>query len=259
MVVNDLLPQAAEPLFLLDYFATGRLEPGVPEAVVKGVAEGCRLAGCALLGGETAEMPDSYPAGEYDLAGFAVGLVDRPRLPDPQRVEAGQVLLGLASSGLHSNGYSLVRRVLLDRMGLDLREPVEALGARSLGEVLLEPTRIYVRSVLRSFREHDVRGAAHITGGGIPGNLPRTLPEGVAGRIDPSTWTLPGLFALMQRDGGIEDAEMYRTFNMGVGMIAAVAPGDVDAALAAMPGSWRIGDVVAREDGPPVRGIPLAD
>ncbi|MCB9483140.1 MAG: phosphoribosylformylglycinamidine cyclo-ligase [Dehalococcoidia bacterium] len=262
--VGDLATTGATPLFFLDYIATNGLPHEQRLELVAGIAEACAEQGVALIGGETADMPDIYREGDFDIAGFVVGVVERDAMIDGSTIVPGDILVALPSNGLMTNGYSLAREVWAlgkglgeehDREVLDRRP--EELGGQSLGEALTAPHPAFA-PVLKPALPF-LKGVAHITGGGIPGNLPRTLPEGVAGRIDPSTWTLPGLFALMQRDGGIEDAEMYRTFNMGVGMIAAVAPGDVDAALAAMPGSWRIGDVVAREDGPSVRGIPLAD
>ena len=257
MVVNDLLPQAAEPLFLLDYFATGRLEPGVPETVVKGIAEGCRQAGCALLGGETAEMPDSYPAGEYDLAGFAVGIVDRPRIPLPESVRPGDVLLGLGSSGLHSNGYSLVRRTLLDHRGLDPHLPVPALGDQPLGKVLLEPTRIYVRPVLEATRQLEVHGMAHVTGGGLEGKLPRSLPPGVVARIDRDSWAIPPVFGFLIEEGGVDAEDAWRTFNMGIGyvfVLPAASAGEAERVLGdAGESVYRIGEIdEAGPEEPPI-------
>ncbi|MFN7954583.1 MAG: phosphoribosylformylglycinamidine cyclo-ligase [bacterium] len=249
MVVNDLLPQAAEPLFFLDYFATGLLEAGVAERVVAGIRDGCAQARCSLIGGETAEMPDSYPAGEYDLAGFAVGVVERERIPSANDVAAGDVLIGLPSSGLHSNGYSLVRRVLFEHHGLDPHLVVPDLGSRSLGEVLLTPTRIYCRSVLAAFGLGVVRGAAHITGGSFEKKLPRCLPVQLAARIDRSAWTVPAIFRFLVAKGvGAEEA--WRTFNMGVGMVLIVPPAHVDDVCAVLRAEGEapvtIGEVVPR-------------
>ncbi len=230
MCVNDIVVAGAEPLYFLDYFATGHLDVDQAATVIEGIAEGCRQAGCALAGGETAEMPGMYSEGDYDLAGFAVGIVERDRLPDPARVRPGQVLIGIASSGPHSNGYSLVRRVL-ERSGED---PATSLGDSTLGEALLSPTRIYVGAMLKLMQVVRVSGAAHITGGGITENLPRVLPDGVVAEIDLAAWTLPPVFQWLQDRGGIEATEMLRTFNCGVGMLVAVDADDSDAALACL-------------------------
>ncbi|MBI4526455.1 MAG: phosphoribosylformylglycinamidine cyclo-ligase [Deltaproteobacteria bacterium] len=228
MGVNDILTQAAEPLFFLDYFATGKLEPKTALKVISGIAEGCRLAACALIGGETAEMPAFYGDGEYDLAGFAVGVVERKRIPRPQLIAAGDVLIGLPSSGLHSNGYSLARKVLLEVKGFKLGRRIPDLG-RTLGEELLEPTRIYTRVMQPLLRRCFVKGIAHITGGGVPGNLPRILPEGRRAWIDRTRWPVPPIFDLIQKSGKISRAEMDRTFNNGLGMILVVGQRDADA------------------------------
>lgn len=225
MCVNDILSQAAEPLFFLDYFATGKLRPASFRAVVDGVAEGCRQAGCALLGGETAEMPSFYADGEYDLAGFSVGVVEKDRIPDPRAVRAGDAVIGLFSSGLHSNGYSLARQVLLDTAGLKLRSRVADLG-RSLADELLTPTRIYA-SLLRSLgARHRIKGIAHITGGGLVENLPRVLPAGLRAWIRRGSWPVPPVFDLIARLGGVEQPEMDRTFNNGIGMALVVGAED---------------------------------
>lgn len=249
MVVNDLIPQGAEPLFFLDYFATGLLEAGVAEAVVAGINAGCREAGCALIGGETAEMPDSYPAGEYDLAGFAVGAVERDRIPSPANVAVGDVLVGLASSGLHSNGYSLVRRVLFEFHRLDPFAPVPSLGTERLGDVVLTPTRIYCRAVLASFETGAVRGAAHITGGSFAKKLPRALPTHLAARIDRSAWEPPPIFRFLV-EKGVDAEEAWRTFNMGIGMVLIVPPDRHDEVRAVVEAlgerAYRIGEVVPR-------------
>jgi phosphoribosylformylglycinamidine cyclo-ligase len=231
MCVNDVVTTGAQPLFFLDYFATGRLDVGVAEAVVAGIAEGCRQAGCALLGGETAEMPGMYAEGEYDLAGFAVGVVERDEIVDGRGARPGDVVIGLPSSGLHSNGYSLARRVLLGRHGLG--DALPELGA-TLAEALLAPTRIYVKAVraLLSADRAAVRALAHVTGGGLEGNVPRVLPEGVGVELDASGWALPPLMARIAREGPVEAGEMRRTFNLGVGMVAVVAPEAADGALA---------------------------
>jgi phosphoribosylformylglycinamidine cyclo-ligase len=236
MSVNDLIVQGAEPLFFLDYFACGKLAPETGARVVKGVAEGCRIAGCALIGGETAEMPDLYRPGDYDVAGFAVGAVERAELLPRGDIAAGDVLLGLASSGVHSNGYSLVRAVVAKcALAWDVPAPFEP--ARTLGDALLTPTRIYVKSCLAALRgTRAVKGLAHITGGGFPDNVPRVLPDGLAAAIDLGRVTVPPVFRWLAASGGIAESEMLRTFNCGIGMIAVVAAagaGEAAAALAA--------------------------
>jgi phosphoribosylformylglycinamidine cyclo-ligase len=230
MSVNDVLTSGAEPLFFLDYFATSRLDVDQAAAVVAGVAEGCAQAGCTLLGGETAELPGFYGRGEYDVAGFCVGVVERSELITGRTIRPGDALLGLASSGLHSNGFSLVRRVLLEKAGLALDSRVEGLD-RPLSDVLLEPTRIYVKDVLALRSAVDVRGLAHITGSGLPGNVPRCLPEGTRAVLDASRWPRPPIFDVIARLGGVETEEMFRTFNMGLGMVCVVPSQDVSAAL----------------------------
>ena len=227
MCVNDLIVQGAEPVFFLDYFATGKLDNGIAERVVAGIAEGCRQAGCALIGGETAEMPGMYAAGDYDLAGFSVGAVERGRQLTGQRIEAGHILLGLASSGVHSNGYSLVRRLAEDR-GWAMRAPAPFDLARTLVETLVEPTRIYVRALLPLLRDEMIDGLAHITGGGLLENIPRVLPEGCHAMVDSDGWDFPGVMAFLQSEGGIAPDEMARTFNCGIGMVLAVAPSKVE-------------------------------
>ncbi len=231
MSVNDILTSGAEPLFFLDYFATGRLEVDAAAEVVKGIAQGCEQAGCALLGGETAEMPGFYARGEYDLAGFCVGVVERSEIIDGRDIQPGDALIGLTSSGLHSNGYSLARKVLLEDAQLPLDAVPEGLD-RPLVDALLEPTRIYVKDVLALMKTVKLKGLSHITGSGIPGNLPRCLPEGTRAVLDSTTWKRPPLFALIERLGGVARAEMYDTFNMGLGLIAVVAREDVAVALA---------------------------
>jgi phosphoribosylformylglycinamidine cyclo-ligase len=226
MGVNDLLVHGAEPLFFLDYLALNRVEPDRIEAIVGGIAAGCRQAGCALVGGETAEMGAFYAPGEYDLAGFAVGVAERSALITGEHVAVGDRVLGLASSGLHSNGYTLAREAIFGRMGLKLGDPIPGVGRRVVDE-LLEPTRIYVKPVLGLLREVRVRAMAHITGGGITENLPRVLPGGRRARIDPSAWPVPPIFTAIQRAAAVDDAEMRRTFNMGVGFVLVVAPADV--------------------------------
>ena len=248
MCVNDILVSGAEPLYFLDYYASGKLNPDQAATVVAGIAEGCVQAGCALTGGETAEMPGMYAPGDYDLAGFCVGMVEHDRIIDGNKIAAGDVLIALASSGLHSNGYSLVRKVLQDS-GADLHG---AFDDRKLGDVLLEPTRIYVKSILKLISEVDVRGLAHITGGGITENLPRILPDGATAHIMTGSWTWPALFNWLQATGRISTEEMYRTFNCGVGMIVCVAAPDVDQTLTMLSANgeqaWVIGHVEKDRD-----------
>ncbi len=252
MSVNDLVVQGAEPLFFLDYFATGRLDAGVAEAVLAGIAEGCRRAGCALIGGETAEMPGFYAPGEYDLAGFAVGAAERGRLLPSDNLAAGDVVLGLASDGVHSNGFSLVRRVV-ETAGLDWRAPSPFAPAIGLGESLLTPTRLYVKSVLAAVRAGTVKALAHITGGGLIENIPRVLPEGLGVILDASAWPLPPVFGWLKAAGGLDDRDLARTFNCGLGMIAVVAPeraGEAEGILQAAGESvWRVGTVAPVPEG----------
>ena len=249
MCVNDVVVQGAEPWFFLDYFATGKLDPAVTVEVVRGIAEGCRQASCALIGGETAEMPSMYGDGEYDLAGFTVGAVERSAMLDGSAVEPGMALLGLASSGLHSNGYSLVRHLLLDPPGSDL-ERVPAGLERPLGLELLEPTRIYVRSALDLLAACDVAAFAHITGGGLLENLPRVLPDTTAARLERGSWEEPGIFDLLRRTGDLGEREMLRTFNCGVGLVVALPADQIDVARAALDArgaeSFLLGEVVSR-------------
>jgi phosphoribosylformylglycinamidine cyclo-ligase len=231
MCVNDLIVQGAEPLFFLDYFATGKLETGVAERVVASIAEGCKLAGCALIGGETAEMPGMYAAGDYDLAGFCVGAVERGEQLTGDKVAAGDVLLGLASSGVHSNGYSLVRRLAAD-LGWRLERPALFDPERLLIDALVEPTRIYVKSLLPAIRSGRIHALAHITGGGLLENVPRVLPRHLHARIDAGAWAQPRLMAFLQAQGNIEPAEMARTFNCGIGMVLAVSADEVTGLVA---------------------------
>ena len=230
--VNDILVQGALPLFFLDYLATGRLSPDVSAAVIEGVASGCRENHCALLGGETAEMPGFYGDGEYDLAGFIVGLVDRSRLIDGQQIEPGDLLVGLPSAGLHTNGYSLARRIVFDIAGLSVDSELDGVepGA-TVGDILLRPHRAYLRTLaplLGSSRGTAVRGLAHITGGGLTENVPRVLPDGRSAQIERSAWVVPSIFRYLQRTGDVSDQDMFRTFNMGIGMVLVCAPADVD-------------------------------
>ncbi|NMC27245.1 MAG: phosphoribosylformylglycinamidine cyclo-ligase [Syntrophomonadaceae bacterium] len=222
MCVNDILTHGAEPLFFLDYLAVGKLQPAIIEELVKGVSEGCLRAGCALIGGETAEMPGFYGSDEFDMAGFTVGVVDKSRLINGAAIQSGDVLIGLTSSGLHSNGYSLARKVLLEEAGLSINDEIDELGM-TLGEALLTPTRIYVPKVLSLLHEVPIRGMAHITGGGIAENLQRIIPEGLSAEIDRSAWEVPAIFNLIARLGDVPEPEMFRTFNMGIGYIMAIA------------------------------------
>ena len=233
MCVNDILTCGAEPLFFLDYYATGKLKIDNAQAVIEGIAEGCRQAGCALIGGETAEMPGMYAQDDYDLAGFAVGVVDRPQLIDGSRIGSGHVVLGLASSGPHSNGYSLIRKVL-ERSGED---PSMPMGERSLGEALLAPTRIYVKTLLKLMETHRLDGLAHITGGGLSENIIRVIPAGLGLELNLSAWTFPDIFQWLQTRGGIEEKEMLRTFNCGIGMVLLVDENSAGAISAALAGA----------------------
>ncbi len=230
MCVNDIIVQGAEPLFFLDYFATARLDVDTAETIINGIARGCEIAGCALLGGETAEMPDMYHGDDYDLAGFAVGAVERANVIDGSRIVAGDVLLGLASSGLHSNGYSLVRRILADNPG----SRDESIGGRAIDDVLLEPTRIYVKPLLEVIARFEVHGLAHITGGGLTENLPRVLPHGLVAELDLAAWTCPPIFAWLAEHGPVAPAELLKTFNCGIGMVIAVAAADAESIAAAL-------------------------
>ncbi|SFJ45518.1 phosphoribosylformylglycinamidine cyclo-ligase [Thermoflavimicrobium dichotomicum] len=227
MCVNDIVVQGAEPLFFLDYLATGKLQPEQVEMIVKGVADGCEQAGCALIGGETAEMPGMYAAGEYDIAGFCVGVVEREHLLPSATIEEGDVLIGLASNGLHSNGFSLARKVLLDDRTSDWDEKVPG-SEQTLAEALLMPTRIYVRPFLELMKRFTVKGGAHITGGGLVENVPRMLPQGLQAEIDPTVWEIPAIFRWIAELGRIPAADMYRTFNMGIGMVLIVPKSEAD-------------------------------
>jgi phosphoribosylformylglycinamidine cyclo-ligase len=231
MCANDIVTCGAEPLFFLDYLAVGKLVPEKVAEIVSGVARGCQLAGCALIGGETAELPGFYGPEEYDLAGFAVGVVEKSGIIDGSRVEAGDCLIGLPSSGLHSNGYSLARKVFFEVAGYGADSRLEELG-RTVGEELLEPTRIYVQTVLALRQRFDIKGIAHITGGGLTENIPRILPEKTAALLEKNSWPVPPVFSLVQKIGGVADAEMYRTFNMGLGMVLVVPPGQAGDCLA---------------------------
>lgn len=249
MSVNDILVQGAEPLFFLDYFACGKLEVGVAAQVIKGIAEGCEQSGCALVGGETAEMPGMYPAGEYDLAGFAVGCVDKANLINGTTIAVGDVVLGLASSGAHSNGYSLIRK-LIEKSGIDFESDFHG---RKFKDVVMAPTRIYVKSLLKLIEAMPVKGMAHITGGGITENIPRVLPEGLTAEIQASGWELPPLFQWLQAQGNIVPSEMYKTFNCGIGMAIVMAKENAAAARALLEASgetvFEIGHIRAQNAG----------
>lgn len=247
MCVNDLVVAGAEPLFFLDYYATGALNVDTAADVVTGIGRGCELAGCALVGGETAEMPGMYEGDDYDLAGFCVGVVEKSKIIDGSAVRAGDILLGIASSGPHSNGYSLIRKIL-ERSAADLQQP---LGDNSLGQALLEPTTIYVKALLQLFAELEVKALSHITGGGLLENLPRVLPTGCKAQIDTDSWEWPAVFNWLQEQGNVATREMYRTFNCGVGMVICVAAKDREAAIAVLADaghqSWQIGCIAEGE------------
>lgn len=240
MCANDIVVQGAEPLFFLDYFATGKLEPGIAGKVIEGIGEGCRQAGAALIGGETAEMPGMYAEGDYDLAGFCVGVVEKERIIDGSKVTAGDLLIGLGSTGPHSNGYSLVRKIV-ETVGASLDQPFDD---SSLGQVLLAPTRIYVKSVLALLEQIDLHAIAHITGGGLPGNLPRVMPDNTRAIIDSDAWDIPPIFAWLQQNGQVDQHEMYRTFNCGIGMVLALDAGDADRAMAILDGLGETASII---------------
>ncbi|MRR52482.1 MAG: phosphoribosylformylglycinamidine cyclo-ligase [Rhodocyclaceae bacterium] len=246
MSVNDILVQGAEPLFFLDYFACGKLDVNTAATVVEGIARGCELAGCALIGGETAEMPSMYPDGEYDLAGFAVGAVEKSRIINGLSIKPGDVVLGLASSGAHSNGYSLVRRII-ERAKPDMAADFHG---QPFANAVMAPTRIYVKPLLALMEKINVKGMAHITGGGITGNVPRVLPENVKAVIEAKAWTLPPLFQWLQKEGGVADDEMHRVFNCGIGMVVIVAAEDAAAATAQLQAAgetvYTLGRIEAR-------------
>ncbi len=228
MCVNDIIVTGAEPLFFLDYYATAKLDNDIAEAVIKGIADGCVQSGAALIGGETAEMPGMYAQGDFDLAGFSVGVVEKSEILDPSDVKAGQVLLGLASTGPHSNGYSLIRKVI-EVSGASLSDDFDG---TTLGQALLAPTRIYVKAILEAIKKHKIHAVAHITGGGLTENLPRVMPDNSKGVINLKSWARPPVFEWLQKNGNIEDAEMLRTFNCGIGMVVVIDPSDVDAVQA---------------------------
>lgn len=248
MCVNDIIVQGAEPLFFLDYLATGKLLPEKAAEIVKGIAEGCKMAGCALIGGETAEMPGFYADGEYDVAGFTVGVVDRDSIIDGSCIAVGNRLIGIASSGLHSNGYSLARKLVFDHMGLEIDSEFPGTGS-SVADVLLTPTRIYVRSILNLLKDFSIKGIAHITGGGLLENVPRILPKGCNAKIYLNRWERPVLFDTLRDAGNVERDEMYRTFNMGIGMVLAVSENQAEEIIDRLKGldeqAWCIGEIVA--------------
>ena len=251
MSVNDILVQGAEPLFFLDYFACGKLTVDTAATVVAGIAHGCELSGCALIGGETAEMPGMYPPGEYDLAGFAVGAVEKSKIITGASIVPGDVVLAIASSGAHSNGYSLVRKII-ERAGA---KPSDDLGGRPLGDVVMAPTEIYVKPLLKLIAEIDVKGMAHITGGGLVDNVPRALPQNVQAVLHRDSWQMPELFRWLQMKGGVADAEMVRVFNCGIGMVVIVSPEQAEQAIASLNAqglkAWTVGDVVERPQDAP--------
>jgi len=251
MSVNDILVQGAEPLFFLDYFACGKLTVDTAATVVGGIAKGCELSGCALIGGETAEMPGMYPPGEYDLAGFAVGAVEKSKIITGATIAPGDVVLAIASSGAHSNGYSLVRKII-ERAGA---KPTDDLGGRPLGDVVMAPTQIYVKPLLKLINEINVKGMAHITGGGLVDNVPRVLPENIQAVLHRDSWQMPELFRWLQMKGGVADAEMVRVFNCGIGMVVIVSTDQADAAIQSLKAeglhAWTVGEVVERPAGAP--------
>jgi len=243
MCVNDIIVQGAEPLFFLDYFATGKLSPEKAAEVVKGIATGCKMAGCALIGGETAEMPGMYPEGEYDLAGFTVGVVDRDNLIDGSSIHEGDVLIGLASSGLHSNGYSLARKIVIENLNLPLDQPAKGMDL-PLGELLMTPTKIYVKSILNLIRDFTIKGMAHITGGGLLENIPRVLPKHCKAVLVKGSWHIPPLFDLLRDGGNIDELEMYRTFNNGIGMVLIANKDDADDILSRLQGLGETASII---------------
>ncbi len=250
MCVNDIVVQGAEPLYFLDYIACGKADPARIESIVKGIADGCEQAGCALIGGETAEMPGMYAPEEYDLAGFAVGACEKSALLDGSSIREGDVLIGLASSGIHSNGYSLVRRVFFEQAGCTAQQYFDSL-ASSLGDELLKPTRIYVRPLLETMKSVRIKGLSHITGGGFIENIPRMLPEGLGAEIFEGNWEIQPIFRLLEEMGGLDRREMYNIFNMGIGMVAAVAKEDADAAIRKLSQEGEKASIIGRVTGAP--------
>lgn len=246
MCVNDIVVQGAEPLFFLDYLACDKVVPEKIESIVAGIAEGCHESGCALIGGETAEMPGMYAEGEYDIAGFTVGVVDKSKIVNGSTIQAGDTVIGLASSGVHSNGFSLVRKLLLEQAGHSLQDRLPELGGEALGDVLLTPTKLYVKPVLGLLEKVQVKGMAHITGGGFIENIPRVLPEGVNVEIDYGTWPILPIFSLLQQTGNVSNRDMFTTFNMGIGLVIVVAEQDAEAALSALRASGETPYVIGR-------------
>ena len=252
MCVNDILCQGAKPLFFLDYMATGHLKAEKAASIVGGIAAGCRMSGCALIGGETAEMPGFYGEGEYDLAGFAVGIVDKKRIVDGSRLEDGDVLIGLASSGIHSNGYSLVRKVIFDQSKFKVEDVPEG-HEKTIGELLIEPTRIYVKPVLELMDVCDIKGMVHITGGGFYENIPRIIPEGLGADIETGSWILPPVFELLREKGNLDETEMYKTFNMGIGLMIALPKEEAEKAVEALKAlgekAYIVGKITDKHEG----------
>ncbi|MEA2022509.1 MAG: phosphoribosylformylglycinamidine cyclo-ligase [Candidatus Caldatribacteriota bacterium] len=247
MSVNDIITCGAKPLFFLDYISTGKLEKEKTISLIKGIVKGCKMAGCALLGGETAEMPDFYPPGEYDLAGFAVGIIDKKKIINGEKISEGNKIIGLASSGLHSNGFSLVRKILLENKKYQMSDRIDCLQ-NTLGEELLKPTKIYIKVILDLIKKHEILGIAHITGGGLIENVPRILPEGLSVEINSGSWQKPPIFSLIQKEGDIAEQEMYRTFNMGIGIALIVSDSEAEKILEELKSinceSYIIGQVI---------------
>ena len=252
MCVNDLVTSGAEPLFFLDYISTSKLQLDRAEQIINGIIEGCKEANCSLIGGETAEMPSFYKDGEYDLVGFAVGVVDNDKIVEPSTITVGDKLIGITSSGLHSNGYSLVRKIVFEDLKMDVDSHVEGLQT-SIGEELLKPTRIYAKTILRLTRDFEIRGISHITGGGFTDNIPRILPKGCQALINRDSWEIPPIFGFIKEKGNIDEDEMYRTFNNGIGMVIVVSPNDVDDVLIRLRGleeqAFVIGEVTRKKRG----------
>lgn len=251
MVVNDLITCGAEPLFIMDYIAVGKLVKSEVEAIIKGIVEGCKRAGCSLLGGETAEMPSLYKEGEYDLAGFGVGIVENEKMIDNSGITGGDKIIGIASSGIHSNGYSLVRKILFEDLNLDLNSRVIT-PEKTLGEILLEPTKIYSHTILNILRDFTVKGIAHITGGGFIENIPRILSKGCEAVIDKNSWEVPAIFLYLKEEGKLDEKEMFRTFNNGIGMVLVVSPKDEDEILLRLKGlnekAYVIGEIEIKKE-----------
>ncbi|MFH1626310.1 MAG: phosphoribosylformylglycinamidine cyclo-ligase [Pseudomonadota bacterium] len=252
MCINDIITLGAEPLFFLDYISTSKLMPDKAQEIVKGIVNGCRQANCSLMGGETAEMPSFYRDGEYDLAGFAVGVVDNDKIIEDSAVTVGDKLIGIASSGLHSNGYSLVRKIVFEHLNLDITAEIEGLE-RPLGEELLQPTKIYAKAILNLIRDFNIRGISHITGGGLVENIPRILPGSCQALIYKDSWEIPPIFKFISAKGKVDEYEMFRTFNNGIGMVIVVSPDDVDEVLIRLKGlkeqPFVIGEVTRRQKG----------